>query len=185
VYGIPLATIVRGLEEVDVVPGRLDRVECGQPFSVFVDYAHTRQALSNVLGVLAELTAGRVICVFGAGGDRDRSKRPRMGRIVEQQADVAVLTNDNPRTEDPRAIMSDVLFGCRFPGAVHVEPDRAAAIAWALAHAEPGDTVLLAGKGHETYQTVGTQELPFDDGDVARRWLYARATTHEFSPVGS
>jgi len=185
VYGIPLPTIVRGLEDVDVVPGRLDRIECGQPFSVFVDYAHTPQALSNVLRVLAELTVGRVICVFGAGGDRDRSKRPQMGRIVEQQADVAVLTNDNPRTEDPRAIMADVLFGCRFPGAVQVEPDRAAAISWALSQAEPGDTVLLAGKGHETRQVIGTQAIPFDDGEVARRCLYERATTHEFSPVGS
>jgi len=172
VYGIELPTIVRGLEAVRRVPGRLERLECGQPFGVFVDYAHTPDALAVTLETLRELTTGRVICVFGAGGDRDRQKRPLMGRQVEAYAHLAVLTNDNPRSEDPQAIMADVLGGFRDPQCVEVIPDRMAAIRFALAQARPGDCVLLAGKGHERYQFIGDQELPFDDAEIARQWLY-------------
>ncbi len=110
-YGIELTTVVRGLESVGHVPGRLERIECGQPFGVFVDFAHTPDALTGVLKTLRQVTAGRLICVFGAGGERDRQKRPLMGRAVEQGADVAILTNDNPRHEDPQAIFRDVLDG--------------------------------------------------------------------------
>jgi UDP-N-acetylmuramoyl-L-alanyl-D-glutamate--2,6-diaminopimelate ligase len=171
-YGFDLTTIVRGLETVDRLPGRLERIECGQPFGVFVDYAHTPDALAGVLDALRNLTSGRVLCVFGAGGDRDSTKRPKMGRAVEARADVVVLTSDNPRTEDPRRITRDVLHGCVEPAGIEVIPDRAAAIERALGQARPGDCVLIAGKGHETYQIVGDERYEFDDADVARRWLY-------------
>jgi UDP-N-acetylmuramoyl-L-alanyl-D-glutamate--2,6-diaminopimelate ligase len=171
-YGIDLTTVVRGLEAVRGVPGRLERLECGQSFGVFVDYAHTPDALAVTLQTLRELTTGRVICVFGAGGDRDREKRPLMGRQVESYAHLAVLTNDNPRWEDPQAIMSDVLAGFRDQQCVEVIPDRTEAIRFALAQARPGDSVLIAGKGHERYQLIGDQELPLDDSEIARQWLY-------------
>lgn len=171
-HGIELTTIVRGLEYAGQVPGRLERIECGQPFSVFVDYAHTPDALTAVLQTLREVTAGRVICVFGAGGQRDREKRPLMGRAVEQAADMALLTDDDPRREDPRAIARDVLGGFVVPDAVEVIHDRETAICRALAAARPGDCVLIAGKGHETCQIVGDRHLELDDREVARRWLY-------------
>jgi len=152
------------------VPGRLERVgPADYPVDVFVDYAHTDDALDSVLKVLAPLTTGRLICVFGCGGDRDRSKRPRMGSVVVRMADVAYVTSDNPRTENPRVIIDDILPGfadfsrCR----VEVETDRGLAIAAAIASAKPGDTVLLAGKGHEDYQLVGDKVLHFDDREVA------------------
>lgn len=171
-YEIDLPTIAHGLESVGHVPGRLERLECGQPFSVFVDFAHTPDALKGVLKTLREVAFGRVICVFGAGGERDSQKRPLMGRAVEQAANVAILTNDNPRHEDPRAIFRDVLAGVVNPYAVQVIPDRAVAIVRALEMAEPGDCVLIAGKGHETCQIVGNQRLPHDDREVTRQWLY-------------
>ncbi len=172
-YGLDIATVVRGLESVQTVSGRLERIECGQPFSAFVDYAHTPDALEEVLSTLKPLTAGRLICVFGAGGDRDRSKRPWMGRAVDRLADVAVITNDNPRTEDPQEIAADLLTGFRRPASVQTILDRHEAISWALAEAEPGDTVLVAGKGHETYQLIGEQTLHFDDREAIRDTLYA------------
>jgi len=168
--GINPDAIRRGLEGLAGVPGRLERVgsmDC--PFDIFVDYAHTDDALDNVLRVLAPLTAGRLICVFGCGGDRDHSKRPRMGSVVARRADVAYVTSDNPRTEEPRVIIDDILPGfagfsrCR----VEVEADRGRAIATAIAGAGPGDTVLIAGKGHEDYQLVGDKVLHFDDREVA------------------
>jgi UDP-N-acetylmuramoyl-L-alanyl-D-glutamate--2,6-diaminopimelate ligase len=171
-YGIELTTVVRGLESVGHVPGRLERLECGQPFGVFVDYAHTPDALSGVLRTLREVTAGRVICVFGAGGQRDRKKRPAMGRAVELGAQVAILTNDNPRHEDPLGIFHDVLEGLHNPAVVEVIPDRVDAIHRALALASPGDCVLIAGKGHESCQIVGDERVPLDDRQVAREWLY-------------
>jgi UDP-N-acetylmuramoyl-L-alanyl-D-glutamate--2,6-diaminopimelate ligase len=177
-YGIDLPTIVRGLEAVSSVSGRLERIECGQPFGVFVDYAHTPDALATVLAALRQVVDGRLICVFGAGGNRDRQKRPLMGRAVARQADLAILTTDNPRDEDPGAIAGEVLAGLR-NGAdsqcraeVVVELDREAAICRALALAEAGDCVLIAGKGHECQQIVGRTALPLDDREVARRWLY-------------
>jgi len=171
-YGIDLDTVVRGLESLDRVPGRLERIECGQPFGVFVDFAHTPDALRVCLETLREVVEGRLICVFGAGGQRDRQKRPLMARAVEELADAAVVTNDNPRGEDPMAIVRELLDGCRHPGAMQVIPDRAEAIAWALDQARPGDCVLIAGKGHEKYQILGDRTIEFDDCEVARQWLY-------------
>ena len=182
-YGIDLATVVRGLEAVEHVPGRLERIECGQPFAVFVDYAHTPDALTGSLGSLRDVAHGRLICVFGAGGDRDRQKRPLMGRAVEADANLAVLTTDNPRTEDPMAIQNDLLSGFLRPGEVEVIPDRAEAIGWALSQARPADCVLIAGKGHEDYQIIGNRRLYFDDREVARQWLYQ--VQPEGTPVGS
>jgi len=172
VYGIDLADIVRGLEAVSTVPGRLERLECGQPFGVFVDYAHTPDALAGCLDTLRAVTGGRLICVFGAGGDRDRLKRPAMGKAVEARADVAVLTNDNPRGEDPQAILSQILAGFRDRESVHIIEDRAEAIRFALSRARAGDCVVIAGKGHEEHQTIGSRRLYFDDREVARQWLY-------------
>ncbi|MHB1035834.1 MAG: UDP-N-acetylmuramoyl-L-alanyl-D-glutamate--2,6-diaminopimelate ligase [Pirellulales bacterium] len=171
-YGLNLSTVVRGLEAVTRIPGRLERIECGQPFSVFVDYAHTTDALANCLSTLRAVTRGRVICVFGAGGDRDRQKRPAMGRAVEVGADMAVVTDDNPRTEDSAAIIAQIVSGFEDPSRARVLPDRAEAIEWALSQAQPGDCVVIAGKGHEDYQIIGQNCLPFDDRELARHWLY-------------
>ena len=171
-YGIDLPTVVRGLEAAGHVPGRLERIECGQPFSVFVDFAHTADALAGCLRTLRGLVQRRLICVFGAGGDRDREKRPLMGRAVEAAADLAVVTSDNPRTEDPQAIIRDVLSGFRRPDGAEVVPDRYEAICRALAAAQPGDCVLIAGKGHESYQIIGEDHIPLDDREIARQWLY-------------
>lgn len=171
-YAIDLPTVARGLEAAGHVPGRLERIECGQPFGVFVDYAHTPDALTRALGAVRGVSGGRLICVFGAGGDRDRNKRPRMGRAVEQGADLAVLTSDNPRTEDPLAIIGDVLKGFDRPTRPEVVPDRPEAIGRALAIARPGDCVLIAGKGHEDCQIIGEDQIPMDDRQIAREWLY-------------
>jgi UDP-N-acetylmuramoyl-L-alanyl-D-glutamate--2,6-diaminopimelate ligase len=171
-YGIELPDIVRGLERIEKVPGRMERIECGQPFGVFVDYAHTPDALEAVLRSLRALTAGRLICVFGAGGERDREKRPLMAKAVESAADVAVVTDDNPRREDAAKIRREILRGFDALDAIVVKPNRAEAIAWALDQAVAGDCVLIAGKGHEEHQTIGTTRQWFDDREVARQWLY-------------
>lgn len=171
-YGVDLPTIARGLEAAGHVPGRLERLECGQPFGTFVDYAHTPDALTNSLRTLSEVTSGQVICVFGAGGDRDREKRPLMARAVEQYADLAVVTSDNPRTEDPGDIICDVLSGFEDTDKAEVVVDRADAIRLALASAEPGDCVLIAGKGHEKHQIIGHERIPSDDCEIACQWLY-------------
>ncbi len=171
-YGIDLPTIARGLEAAGHVPGRLERIECGQPFGVFVDYAHTPDALQGSLQTLRDATRGRLICVFGAGGDRDRSKRPLMARAVERGADRAVVTNDNPRSEDPDEIVREIMTGFQNSIPVEVVPDRAEAIGYALSLARPGDCVLIAGKGHETEQIIGDDRIPFDDCEVASQWLY-------------
>jgi len=171
-HGIDLTTVVRGLKSVKHVPGRLERVECGQPSSVFVDFARTPDALVGVLKTLRQAGAGRLLCVFGAGGERDGQKRPLMGRAVERNADFVFLTNDNPRREDPQAIFRDILGGFENPEAVEVIPDRVEAIQRALHLARPGDCVLIAGKGHETHQIVGDRRVPLDDREVAKQWLY-------------
>ncbi len=176
--GVCVETIRVGLEALPCVPGRLERVDSrGCPFSVVVDYAHTDAALANSLGSLRPVTEGRLICVFGCGGDRDRSKRPRMAAAVSGVADVAYLTSDNPRTEDPQRIVEDARVGFGSGGAcqVRVEVDRRAAIARAIGEALPGDTVLIAGKGHETFQLVGDEVRPFDDAAVARGFLAQRS----------
>lgn len=171
-YDIDLATIARGMESLSKMPGRLERLDCGQPFGVFVDYAHTDDALAICLDTLRKVTDRRLICLFGAGGDRDAFKRPLMGRAVESRADLAVITSDNPRSEQPESIAKEILRGFRHPHRAHVELDRNAAIAWALGVARPGDCVLIAGKGHEEYQIVGADRLQCDDRELARQWLY-------------
>jgi len=171
-YELDLPTIARGIERCRSVPGRFERVEAGQPFLVVVDYAHTDDALRTVIQVARELTQGRVITLFGCGGDRDRSKRPLMGQAAAEGSDFVVLTSDNPRSEDPLAIMNDALVGIRRVDVPHlIEPDRGAAIARALNEAREGDIVILAGKGHETYQVLKDRTIAFDDRAVAREVL--------------
>jgi UDP-N-acetylmuramoyl-L-alanyl-D-glutamate--2,6-diaminopimelate ligase len=164
--GIDDEAIKRGLEAVRGVPGRFEPVAEGQPFEVIVDYSHKPDALESVLRTARELTEGRVICVFGCGGDRDRGKRPVMGRIASELADLAIVTSDNPRSEDPAAIIDEILAGVTRE--VEVEPDRAAAIERALSDAAEGDVVLIAGKGHEQGQEFADRTIPFDDREVAR-----------------
>ncbi|MBM3315336.1 UDP-N-acetylmuramoyl-L-alanyl-D-glutamate--2,6-diaminopimelate ligase, partial [candidate division WOR-3 bacterium] len=157
--------MVAGLQALDAVPGRLEAVRNEAGRQVFVDYAHTPDALTRVLKTAREFTTGRVICVFGCGGDRDRAKRPLMGQAVAELADLAVVTSDNPRSEDPLAIIAEIQKGMGTKERV-VEPDRREAIARALAAAGAGDTVLVCGKGHEDYQQVGTERRHFDDREV-------------------
>lgn len=174
IYGLDLRTIVRGLEAVEKIPGHMERIECGQPFGVFVDYARTPEALASVLRTLRPVTPGRLICVFGAG-EQGRQKRPTLGRTAEMLADLAILTTDNPGHADPDAIAAEVLRGCERPAKMLQIADREAAIALALSTASAGDCVVIAGKGHEEFQHIGKQRLPFSDRDVARGWLYQHA----------
>jgi UDP-N-acetylmuramoyl-L-alanyl-D-glutamate--2,6-diaminopimelate ligase len=169
VLGVGERDIARGIESLDGVPGRFETVDAGQPFTVVVDYAHKPDALENVLRTARGLAGGRLICVFGCGGDRDRAKRPVMGRIASELADVAILTSDNPRSEDPAAIIRDVLAGVA--GEVQVEPDRRRAIAAAVALARDDDLIVIAGKGHEQGQEIAGEVLPFDDRAVVREEL--------------
>ncbi len=174
--GVEPAAVARGLSELEFVRGRNQPVDRGQPFSVLVDYAHTPDALEQTLaGARAMAGDRRVLVVFGCGGDRDRAKRPLMGEVATRLADLAVLTSDNPRSEDPAAIIDAVRAGVRRPEVLTVEPDRRAAIALALAAACPGDVVVVAGKGHETTQVTGTTVAPFDDRAVAAQILGASA----------
>ena len=166
--GVPTRDAVRGVAELAAVPGRMERVEAGQPFTALVDFAHTPEAVRTLLASLRALTSGRVIVVLGCGGDRDRGKRPLMGRAAVEGADVAIFTNDNPRSEDPLTILAEMSQ----PGAV-IEPDRRAAIALAVGGAQPGDTVVIAGKGHESGQEVAGTVTPFDDRVVLREALLA------------
>jgi UDP-N-acetylmuramoyl-L-alanyl-D-glutamate--2,6-diaminopimelate ligase len=183
--GWPLEQIVAGAEALTGVPGRLEPVAAGQGFGVFVDYAHTPDALSRVLATVRRFTVGRVVVVFGCGGDRDRLKRPLMGEAAARLADVCVVTSDNPRSEKPEAIIEEILAGIKQPGLesrrskaeVLVEPDRAQAIHRALSIANAGDTVLICGKGHEDYQIVGAERRHFDDREAARAAL-ARLLGH-------
>jgi len=174
--GIGDAAIRRGLESVRSVPGRFESVDVGQPFHVIVDYAHKPDALANVLRAARELADGkRVICVLGAGGDRDRAKRAPMGRLASELADVAIVTTDNPRSEDPAAIAAEILSGAN--GAARVELDRAAAIARAIGLARPGDVVVIAGKGAEQGQEFADRTVPFDDREAAKEALKAIVET--------
>jgi UDP-N-acetylmuramoyl-L-alanyl-D-glutamate--2,6-diaminopimelate ligase len=167
--GIEDDAIARGLESVRGVPGRFESIDEGQPFDVIVDYAHKPFALESVLHAARELASGRVLCVFGCGGDRDREKRPQMGRIATEFADVVIVTNDNPRNEDPQEIIDAIVAGAA--GDVEVEPDRAAAIAKAIEAADEGDVVLIAGKGAEQGQEFADRTIPFDDRESAREAL--------------
>jgi UDP-N-acetylmuramoyl-L-alanyl-D-glutamate--2,6-diaminopimelate ligase len=175
--GLGPGEIARGLAGVGTVPGRFEQVRAGQPFLVVVDYAHTPDALERVLGTARKLTRRRLGVVFGCGGDRDRGKRPIMGEIAARLADRIWVTSDNPRTESPEAIIDEIVVGLQRAGAEGRfvrQSDRRAAMADALTWAGPDDTVVIAGKGHETYQIVGTETLPFDDREVAREILRGR-----------
>jgi UDP-N-acetylmuramoyl-L-alanyl-D-glutamate--2,6-diaminopimelate ligase len=171
--GVPVDAVVRGLETTDGVPGRFQAVRAGQPFSVVVDYSHTPDSLENALAAARAVTRGRVIVVFGCGGDRDRGKRPLMGEIGARRTDRAIVTSDNPRSEEPRAIIDEIVAGVprELLAQVTVEPDRRAAIRIALDEAHEGDTVVIAGKGHEQGQVVGDRRIPFDDRAVAEELL--------------
>jgi UDP-N-acetylmuramoyl-L-alanyl-D-glutamate--2,6-diaminopimelate ligase len=185
--GLALQEIAEAAPKLHAVPGRFEAVDAGQPFTVVVDYAHTDDALRNVLALARDLVSpkrdrekqGRVLTVFGCGGDRDRTKRPRMGRAAAEASEIVIVTSDNPRSEDPRAIIDEILPGTAgSPATVEVEPDRAKAIALAMTKARAGDIVVIAGKGHEKTQTIGKQVLPFDDVAVAREalaWLKGKA----------
>jgi len=172
--GIPDAASVEGIAALPGVPGRLEPVEAGQPFEVLVDYAHTPDSLDNVLRAARPLATGKVIAVFGCGGDRDRGKRPLMGEAATRLADLTIVTSDNPRSEDPLAIIGEIEPGAVRGGGDHVvEPDRRAAIRLALGRASSGDVVVIAGKGHETGQEFADRTIPFDDRLVAREELEA------------
>jgi UDP-N-acetylmuramoyl-L-alanyl-D-glutamate--2,6-diaminopimelate ligase len=160
-----------GIASLHGVPGRAERIDCGQPFVVLNDFAHTPDALARILAAARELTAGALHVVFGCGGLRDPGKRPQMGRVAQEGADRVTVTSDNPRTEDPEAIIAQILGGLTQPERVEVEPDRSRAIARALAQLKPGDTLVVAGKGHERYQIIGTTRHRFDDADVIRTEL--------------
>uniref|UniRef100_A0A7C4GE38 UDP-N-acetylmuramoyl-L-alanyl-D-glutamate--2,6-diaminopimelate ligase n=1 Tax=candidate division WOR-3 bacterium TaxID=2052148 RepID=A0A7C4GE38_UNCW3 len=168
--------LIAGAEAFKGVPGRLEVVPNDRGLAVFVDYAHTPVALERALETLREFTKGQVIAVFGCGGDRDRTKRPLMGQVAGRLADFTVVTSDNPRSENPNRIIADITKG--IGGAEHVvEPDREAAIRLALARARAGDAVLIAGKGHESYQLIGCEAISFDDRDIARRALTTQSET--------
>jgi UDP-N-acetylmuramoyl-L-alanyl-D-glutamate--2,6-diaminopimelate ligase len=168
------AVIAEGLAALKGVPGRLEPIEVGQEFTVLVDYAHTPDSLENILRATRELTLNRLMIVFGCGGDRDRGKRPLMGEVAARLADLAVLTSDNPRSEDPEAIIKAIEEGAQRTGGRYiVEPDRRQAIRIALAEARPGDVVVIAGKGHETGQEFSDRVVPFDDRTVASEELAA------------
>jgi UDP-N-acetylmuramoyl-L-alanyl-D-glutamate--2,6-diaminopimelate ligase len=177
VAGFELDAIVAGLERPTVVPGRMERVDAGQDFTVLVDYAHTPAALESALGAARGLVGpgARVVVVFGCGGDRDRAKRPLMGEVAARAADVTFVTTDNPRSEEPRAIAEEILAGVPGGSAVELVLDRRNAIRDAIASARSGDVVVVAGKGHERGQIAGSHTEPFDDRDVAREALGRRA----------
>jgi UDP-N-acetylmuramoyl-L-alanyl-D-glutamate--2,6-diaminopimelate ligase len=187
--GCSAESIAKGVSELTHVPGRFQRVDCGQPFTVVVDYAHTDDALRNLTALAREFVtrsggAARVITLFGCGGDRDRAKRPLMGEAAGRGSDFVVLTSDNPRSEDPAAIINDALVGLQKTGVKYtVEVDRRKAIALAIGEARPGDIVLLAGKGHEKVQVTREGSHPFDDVEVAREVL--RANGFECEPAAS
>ena len=174
--GFPVADVIKALEQVPGIAGRFQKVEGGQDYTVIVDYAHTPDGLENVISTAKAFAKGRVITVFGCGGDRDRTKRPLMGKVAAKLSNYCVVTSDNPRTEDPNQIIADILPGVQeymTEAAYTVEPDRRKAIAFATAMAKPGDVVLLAGKGHETYQDINGVKHHFDDYEIALEAMQA------------
>ncbi|MCY7275673.1 MAG: UDP-N-acetylmuramoyl-L-alanyl-D-glutamate--2,6-diaminopimelate ligase, partial [Phormidesmis sp. CAN_BIN44] len=174
--GLDLKSMVNALPEFTGVPGRMEQVQVklDQDISVIVDYAHTPDSLENMLKAARPFIPGQMICVFGCGGDRDRTKRPKMGNIAATLADQVIVTSDNPRTEDPARILADVVEGIPDSVQALVLSDRAAAIRTAILQAKPGDGVLIAGKGHEDYQILGTEKIHFDDREQARAALTER-----------
>lgn len=177
--GLDIDRMVAALRDFDGVPGRMEPVNAGQDFAVLVDYAHTPDSVASVLRAARDITEGRLFAVLGCGGDRDRTKRPLMGREAEKVADVVVITSDNPRSEDPSAIIADILGGLEDPGSATVQPDRRAAIHTALEQARTGDVVMILGKGHESGQEFATETVPFDDRKVARELLDVLLTESE------
>jgi UDP-N-acetylmuramoyl-L-alanyl-D-glutamate--2,6-diaminopimelate ligase len=171
--GIDLVTVIQGLAMSPKVAGRFESVDCGQGFGVVVDYAHTPDGLENVLRTAKTLTKNRLIAVFGCGGNRDRGKRPKMGKIASDLADVVIVTSDNPRKEEPEAIIRDILDGIPLESRPEVVVDRREAIVYAIRSAETGDIVVIAGKGHEDYQIFADKTIHFDDREVARDVLEA------------
>jgi len=178
---VPSERIQQGIESLSGVPGRFERLDSGQGFKVIVDFAHTEDALDRLLRTLTELATGRIITLFGCGGDRDRGKRAPMGRVAARYSDVVVITSDNPRSEDPVGIMKEVEAGVREASALKKDPvqvvtivDRQEAIEQALSLARPGDAVVLAGKGHEEYQIIGNRMIPFNDRRIAGDWIQRR-----------
>jgi len=159
-------TVQKAIRDIETVPGRFERVPGGMGFHVFVDYAHTPDALVHLLDAVVVLKEGRIITVFGCGGDRDRTKRPKMGKIVEERSDIAIVTSDNPRTEDPLAIIEDIKKGLTGDNHIII-PDRREAVYRAIELAQKDDIVLIAGKGHEDYQVLGTKKVHFDDREIA------------------
>jgi len=169
--GVAVDTIREGIEQFKMMRGRLEKIQVNTGYTVMVDFGHTEDALKNVLLSLKPLVKGRIITVFGCGGDRDKGKRPLMGKVVSKLSDLFVITSDNPRSEDPLKIIKDIKKGIRRKGGYYVEPDRYEAIKKALTLARPGDLVLIAGKGHETYQIFKDTVKPFDDREVVRQLL--------------
>jgi UDP-N-acetylmuramoyl-L-alanyl-D-glutamate--2,6-diaminopimelate ligase len=169
--GVSFADLVEFVPRLKPVPGRFQSVDAGQPFTVIVDYAHTDDALRNLTALARQMTSqsgGRVITLFGCGGDRDRTKRPRMGQAAGAGSGFVVATSDNPRSEDPKAILAEVEPGLKASGVQYIiEPDRASAICLALKAAKPGDVVLIAGKGHEKEQILAGRTIPFDDTEIS------------------
>jgi len=175
--GFPVPEVIKALEQVPGIAGRFQKVEGSQAYTVIVDYAHTPDGLENVISTAKAFAKGRVITVFGCGGDRDRTKRPLMGKVAAKLSNYCVVTSDNPRTEDPDQIIADILPGVQeymTEAAYHVESDRREAIAYAIQMARPDDVILLAGKGHETYQDVNGVKHHFDDYEIAQQLLQAK-----------
>ncbi len=169
--GLDLPRMLSDLGDFGGVPGRMEPVDAGQDFTVLVDYAHTPDSVRNALETARGFTQGRLIALVGCGGDRDKGKRPLMGREAERAADLVWVTSDNPRSEDPLAIIADICAGLESPQTARVEPDRRLAIAQAVAEAHGGDVVVILGKGHESGQEFATHTIPFDDCEVAREEL--------------
>ena len=178
--GLELRDVAAAFRCAHGVKGRVEVVPTPTAYTVLIDYAHTPNALENVLLTARDFTGGRLICLFGCGGDRDKTKRPLMGAVVRELADTAVVTSDNPRTEAPWAIIQDILAGMTGPGGeVRIEPDRARAIRWALSQGQPGDVIVLAGKGHETYQEIGGVRYPMDERQIVADFFAERLQHRE------
>ena len=172
--GLNLGDMAAALRCVHGVKGRVEVVAVPRAYTVIIDYAHSPNALENILMTARDFTAGRLICLFGCGGDRDRAKRPIMGAIAQELADLVIVTSDNPRTESPDGIIADILAGMEPGENVHVEPDRRIAIGWALEQGRAGDVIVLAGKGHETYQEIQGVCYPMDEREIVAHWFQVR-----------
>jgi len=170
-YGIPFEKITDGINKLKSVPGRVEKLEGGQPFTFILDYAHTPDAVEKVLHAVKPLAKRKIITVLGCGGDRDRTKRPLMGKIAKENSDLYILTTDNPRTEDPIRIIRDILKGIDKKTGIKVIPDRKQAIRTAIEFADKDDIIMLLGKGHEDYQIIGTKKYPFDDKKIALNYI--------------